>query len=93
MKPGAPIEFRGIWSPIPTNVPGMQVSELFPLQAKLADKFSVIRSIQHGNGDHFAGGHYMLTGKGGVTQAEGDLPEGTLVFADLAAAVEYILKS
>ncbi|MBL8416401.1 MAG: D-glycero-beta-D-manno-heptose 1,7-bisphosphate 7-phosphatase [Propionivibrio sp.] len=35
----------------------------------------------------------VLTGKGGVTQAEGDLPEGTLVFADLAAAVDYILKS
>ena len=70
MKPGAPIEFRGIWSPIPTNVPGMQVSELFPLQAKLADKFSVIRSIQHGNGDHFAGGHYMLTGKGGASGAD-----------------------
>jgi D-glycero-D-manno-heptose 1,7-bisphosphate phosphatase len=35
----------------------------------------------------------VLTGKGGVTQAEGDLPEGTLVFADLATAVDYILKS
>jgi len=35
----------------------------------------------------------VLTGKGGLTQAEGDLPEGTLVFADLAAAVDYILKS
>jgi len=35
----------------------------------------------------------VLTGKGGITQAEGDLPEGTLVFADLAAAVEHILKS
>lgn len=35
----------------------------------------------------------VLTGKGGITQAEGDLPEGTLVFADLAAAVDYILKS
>jgi D-glycero-D-manno-heptose 1,7-bisphosphate phosphatase len=35
----------------------------------------------------------VLTGKGGITQAEEDLPEGTLVFADLAAAVDYILKS
>ncbi len=35
----------------------------------------------------------VLTGKGGVTQAEGDLPEGTLIFSDLAAAVEHILKS
>lgn len=35
----------------------------------------------------------VLTGKGGITQAESDLPEGTLTFSDLAAAVEHILKS
>jgi hypothetical protein len=67
MKPDAAIEVRGIWSPIPTNVPGMTVTELFPHQAKVADKFSVIRSIHHDNGDHFTGGHFMLTGKGGVS--------------------------
>lgn len=70
MKPDAPSEVRGIWSPIPTNVPGMEVTELFPLQAKCADKWSVIRSIHHDNGDHFTGGHYMLTGKGGVSGSE-----------------------
>lgn len=67
MKPEAPVEYRGIWSPIATNVPGMEVTELFPMQAKIADKFSVIRSIHHDNGDHFTGGHFMLTGKGGVS--------------------------
>lgn len=70
MKPEAPVEYRGIWSPIATNVPGMEVTELFPLQAKIADKFSVIRSIHHDNGDHFTGGHFMLTGKGGVSGAD-----------------------
>ena len=35
----------------------------------------------------------VLTGKGLKTQAEGNLPEGTLIFADLAAAVEYLLAS
>lgn len=34
----------------------------------------------------------VLTGKGEKTQAEGKLPEGTLIFADLAAAVDHILK-
>ena len=43
MKPEAPAVYRGIWKPIPTNVPGMEVTELFPLQAKIADKFSVVR--------------------------------------------------
>lgn len=63
LKPEAPSEVRGIWNPIPTNVPGIEVSELFPKQAKIADKFSIIRSLQHGTGDHFAGGHRMLTTK------------------------------
>lgn len=63
MKPEAPAEYRGIWSPIKTNVPGMEVTELFPLHAKCADKWSVVRSIHHNNGDHFSGGHWMLTGK------------------------------
>lgn len=63
MKPEAPAEYRGLWSPIKTNVPGMEVTELYPLQAKCADKFSIVRSVHHDNGDHFSGGHWMLTGR------------------------------
>jgi Protein of unknown function (DUF1501) len=63
LKPEAPAEYRGIWRPIPTNVPGIEISELFPLQARLADKFSIVRSLHHDNGDHFTGGHWMLTGR------------------------------
>ena len=69
MKPEAPAEYRGIWRPIPTNVPGMEISELFPLQARVADKFSIVRSLHHDAGDHFTGGHWMLTGRGGVNGA------------------------
>jgi hypothetical protein len=64
MKPEAPAEYRGIWSPIKTNVPGIELTELFPLQAKIADKFSIVRSLHHDTGDHFTGGHWMLTGRG-----------------------------
>src|SRR5215213_9141706 len=70
MKPEAPAEYRGIWKPIPTNVPGFEITELFPMQAKIADKFSIVRSLHHGTGDHFTGGHYMLTGRGGVSGVE-----------------------
>lgn len=70
LKPEAPAEYRGIWKPIPTSVPGMQVTELFPLQAQIADKFSVVRSLHHDTGDHFTAGHWMLTGRGaGVSGA------------------------
>ncbi len=67
LKPNAPTEYRGIWMPIRTNVPGVEISEQFPLQAKVADKFSIVRSLHHDTGDHFAGGHYMLTSRGGAT--------------------------
>lgn len=69
MKPDAPAEYRGIWSPIQTNVPGIEITELYPLQAKVADKFSIVRSLHHNSGDHFTGGHWMLTGRGGVSGA------------------------
>src|SRR5262245_39184443 len=41
MKPEAPAEIRGEFHPIKTNVPGMELCELLPAQAKIADKFSV----------------------------------------------------
>jgi hypothetical protein len=63
MKPDAPAEYRGIWRPIRTRVPGFEITELFPKQAKLTDKFSMVRSLHHDTGDHFAGGHRMLTAK------------------------------
>ena len=50
MKPVAPSEYRGIWRPIPTNVPGFDITELFPKQAKVADKFSIVRSLHHDTG-------------------------------------------
>jgi hypothetical protein len=67
LKPEAPKEYRGMWKPIRTNVPGIEISELFPLQAKVADKFSIIRSLHHGSGDHFTAGDFMLTGRGSAS--------------------------
>src|SRR5262245_17541039 len=63
MKPEAPEEYRGIWKPIHSRVPGFDITELFPKQAKVTDKFSIVRSLHHDSGDHFAGGHRMLTAK------------------------------
>ena len=44
MKPDAPEEIRGPWQPAHTNVPGLQISELMPSLAQVADKFTVVRS-------------------------------------------------
>ncbi len=45
LKPDAPAEFRGEFNPIQTNVPGVQICEHFPQQARMWDKLACIRSI------------------------------------------------
>src|SRR5262245_6971043 len=45
LKPDAPKEFRGEFRPIDTNVPGVQISEHFPLQAKMWDRLAAVRSV------------------------------------------------
>lgn len=46
LKPNAPVEYRGEFRPIRTNVPGMDLCELMPLQARIADKFAIIRNMR-----------------------------------------------
>jgi hypothetical protein len=46
MKPDSPVEYRGEFRPIRTNVPGMEICELMPEQAKIADKFAIVRGVQ-----------------------------------------------
>jgi len=89
LKPEAPAEFRGLWRPIKTNVEGFEITELFPRQAKHADKFSIVRSLHHDTGDHFAGGHRMLTAKNmGVSGAnnKGKFPSiGSIITRELGS--------
>lgn len=63
MKPDAPKEYAGIWKPIKTRVPGFDITQMYPKQAKVAHLFSMVRSLHHDTGDHFAGGFRMLTTK------------------------------
>lgn len=49
MKPNAPVEYRGEFRPIPTNVSGIEISEIMPFQAKIADKFTILRGAQIAN--------------------------------------------
>ena len=70
MKPDAPREIRGPFKPIQTNNPDIQISEIFPLHAKLADKFSLVRTCYHTAAAVHDTGHQMMqTGRlftGGV---------------------------
>ena len=62
-KPDAPEGYRGPFRPIATRVPGMSICELFPQQAKLADRFSLVRSLHHTMSAHNDGSIEVLTGK------------------------------
>ena len=63
LKPDAPEDYRGQFSPIRTKVPGMDIGELLPRHAKIADKFTLIRSCAHKFADHGGGHKRFLTGR------------------------------
>jgi hypothetical protein len=71
LKMDAPSEIRGEFKPINTNVPGIQICELFPGMARIMDKLAIIRSIVGSNGDHYA--YQCLTGR---NQRVGIQPKG-----------------
>jgi len=62
MKPEATEQIRGPFRPIGTNVRGLDVCELLPAHARIADKFSLIRSMTHGYGVHDDAQHLVQTG-------------------------------
>ena len=61
-KPDAPSEYRGPFRTIATNVPGTRLTELLPMQAKLADKFTLVRGMKQTAGGHPAGSTQLLSG-------------------------------
>lgn len=62
-KPESGREYMGEFAKaIPTNVPGIQIGELFPLLAKQADKYALIRSMTHRNNGHETAAYLMQTG-------------------------------
>ncbi len=64
MKPDAPASIRGPYKPIKTNVPGIEISEIFPRMARHADKFALLRSVYHtAAAVHDTGCQMMQTGR------------------------------
>ena len=62
LKPNAPKEIRGPFNPISTNVPGTQIGNIMPHCAKIADKYTIMRSHSHRDNAHQTGRHWVLTG-------------------------------
>src|SRR5438067_1685064 len=94
LKPKAPIQYRGPYSPIATNVPGIQICELLPHLAQRVDRYAIIRSMHCSSNDHGIAGTIGLTGSeaggaslggqvqpGGVRPAHGAIVSKVLGFA------------
>lgn len=62
-KPEAPLDYRGPYRAIGTNVSGIQVTELLPKLAKRADRYSLVRTLHHGTSDHGLAGAIGMTGR------------------------------
>ncbi len=61
-KPDAPAQYRGPLGAIRTSLPGVHFGELLPNQAKQMEHLAVLRTVNHGSGDHTKSNHWMLTG-------------------------------
>src|SRR5258708_15080557 len=83
LKPDAPIEFRGEFKPISTNVPGIQICEHLPFTAKQADKFTILRSMHSRENNHERAINYLLTGY---------LPLSTLEFPSMGSVISKELR-
>ena len=76
MKPDSPSEYGQHFKPISTNLDGLQVCELMPQLAKMADKYCVIRSVTTMNkpGDHARAPMYWLTGNPRLPSGTAEYP-------------------
>jgi len=78
-KPASGSDYTGPFaSPIATNVAGIQIGELLPELAKIADKYSIIRSMTHGNNAHETAAYITQTGR---------MPGGRIVYPGVGAVV------
>jgi Protein of unknown function (DUF1501) len=86
LKPNAPAEIRGEFSPLKTNVPGIEICELLPKLAGMMDKLVVIRSIVGATGDHYA--FQCMTGRTHRQQPPGGWPSMGSVLSKLKGAAD-----
>ncbi len=61
-KPEAPAEIRGEFGVRATTVPGIQLSDMLPLSARMMDKWSIVRSLHHHDAGHSAADQICFTG-------------------------------
>jgi hypothetical protein len=91
-KPDAPLEIRGTFRPIATNVPGLNFCETLPHTARVADRLAVIRSMTTDINAHSTSGAFMLTGYVPPSKAE-NVPAGPQDWPSIASVVGTLKPS
>jgi hypothetical protein len=90
MKPDAPEQIRGPFTPIASKTPGLLISEHLPKMAAVSDKYCVIRSMSHSQNDHSGGGHYLQTGKRWHVPIGGGFSPTPKDWPSMGSIVDYI---
>lgn len=94
MKPNAPVEIRGEFSPVDTHVPGIQVCEHLPLLAQQMNRWSIVRSLSHLEHNHLLATHVALTGRETPiprgSASDLDRVESRQDFPNYAAALDFV---
>ncbi len=83
-KPDAGPDYNGGYGDIPTNVPGIRISEFLPKLARQADKYSIIRSLTHGINAHETATYLMQTGR---------MPGGGLTYPAIGAVIAMMKRN
>lgn len=86
MKPDAPVEYRGEFKPIASNLPGLSICEHLPLMSQQMDKVCQVRTIVHGRTQHSEATHWMLTGYPQVPDVNG-APVGSTIYPCFGSVV------
>ena len=88
----APAEIRGEFGDIATSVPGLRISELLPLCARIADRLTIIRSLSHDNPNHVQASLPAMTGHKHPPQVRnlGDFPPAATDFPCFGAVVDHL---
>jgi uncharacterized protein (DUF1501 family) len=88
-KPNAPAEYRGALKPIHTKVPGIDICEVFPRQAQVADKFAIVRSCAHKESGHGSATKNLLSGYLHPPNTN----EGSLLYPSVGSIVAKVRES
>lgn len=90
-KPDASADIRGPFGAISSSLPGLQVGELMPRLARLADRCAVLRAVTTNVNAHTGSGYYMLTGHPHKNRNGESIPPESDDWPTLGAVVKRLL--